>query len=288
MQQINPPATQTNNIPTLISYMKNYTELSKKIRELALELAYHAKSSHTGGALSMADLLAVLYGSGKLNITPQNTDAPDRDRFILSKGHCCASLYATLALTGFIHSEELKSSYGDNGSIYYTHCSNDIPGVEISTGSLGHGLPVATGLALAGRTSQKGFDVYCLTGDGELDEGSNWEAILYAGHHRMENLCLIVDYNKIQSMGNVSDILDLEPLARKFEDFRWNVIEIDGHDFAEIEQAIDTFKKEKDKPTVIIANTIKGKGVSFMEGKLLWHYHNPDAQELAAAKEELR
>lgn len=268
--------------------MTDYIELSKKVRTLALELAFHARSSHTGGALSMTDILTVLYGGGYLNITPQTTNDPSRDRFILSKGHCCAALYATLALTGYFSEEELKNTYGDNGSIFYTHCSNDLNGVEISTGSLGHGLPVATGLALASRTTKRNFSVYCLTGDGELDEGSNWEAILFAGHHAMSDLCLIVDYNKMQSMGDVKDILELEPLADKFRSFNWNVIEIDGHNFNEIEQALKAFKDEKQKPTVIIAHTIKGKGVSFMEGELLWHYHNPNEEELNAAKEELK
>ncbi|HAE23926.1 MAG: transketolase [Bacteroidaceae bacterium] len=267
---------------------QNYIDLSKKIRILSLELAHHARSSHTGGALSMADILTVIYGGDIINISPENIDSPRRDRFILSKGHCCASLYATLALTGYINAEELKSTYGDNGSVYYTHCSHKVPGVEISTGSLGHGLPIAIGQAIASKVSRNDYDVICLTGDGELDEGSNWEAILFAGHHKTSNLCLIVDYNKIQSMGDVKDILDIAPLAEKFRDFHWNVIEIDGHNFGEIENALTQFKSEKEKPTVIIANTIKGKGVSFIENKLMWHYHNPDDEELQAAKEELK
>ena len=244
---------------------QNYTELSKKIRILTLELAHHAKTSHTGGALSMVDILTVIYGGDIINISPQNINMLQRDRFILSKGHCCAALYSTLALTGFINPEELRNTYGDNGSVYYTHCSHKVPGVEISTGSLGHGLPVAIGQAVASKTTNTGFDVLCLTGDGELDEGSNWEAILFAGH-----------------------ILDIEPLADKFRDFHWNVLEIDGHNFDAIENALKAFKTENNKPTVIIANTIKGKGVSFMEGQLKWHYRNPNDEELKIAKEELQ
>ncbi len=267
---------------------QNYTELSKKIRILTLELAHHARTSHTGGALSMVDLLTVIYGGDIINISPSNIDDPQRDRFILSKGHCCAALYSTLALTGFLDPQELKNTYGDNGSIYYTHCSHKVPGVEISTGSLGHGLPVAIGQAIATKAAKTNANVICLTGDGELDEGSNWEAILFAGHHRLANLCLIVDYNKIQSMGNVKDILALEPLDDKFKHFNWNVIRIDGHDFEQIENALRNFQAETTKPTVIIADTIKGKGVSFMEGQLLWHYRNPNDEELKIAKEELQ
>lgn len=236
----------------------------------------------------MVDLLTVIYGGDIINISPSNIDDPQRDRFILSKGHCCAALYSTLALTGFLDPQELKNTYGDNGSIYYTHCSHKVPGVEISTGSLGHGLPVAIGQAIATKAAKTNANVICLTGDGELDEGSNWEAILFAGHHRLANLCLIVDYNKIQSMGNVKDILTLEPLDDKFKHFNWNVIRIDGHDFEQIENALRNFQTETTKPTVIIADTIKGKGVSFMEGQLLWHYRNPNDEELKIAKEELQ
>ena len=236
----------------------------------------------------MVDLLTVIYGGDIINISPSNIDNPQRDRFILSKGHCCAALYSTLALTGFLDPQELKNTYGDNGSIYYTHCSHKVPGVEISTGSLGHGLPVAIGQAIATKAAKTNANVICLTGDGELDEGSNWEAILFAGHHRLANLCLIVDYNKIQSMGNVKDILALEPLDDKFKHFNWNVIRIDGHDFEQIENALRNFQAETTKPTVIIADTIKGKGVSFMEGQLLWHYRNPNDEELKIAKEELQ
>lgn len=265
-----------------------YKQLAKQIRVLTLEADYHAKSSHIGGSLSMVDILAVLYGGNYLNITPQTTDSPDRDRFVLSKGHCCASLYATLALRGFINPDDLRNHYGDNGTLYYTHCSSYINGVEISSGSLGHGLSVALGLALAARASKRQYNVFCLTGDGELDEGSNWEALLFAAHHKMQNLCFIVDYNKLQSMGDIKDILDIAPLAEKFKAFNWNVLEIDGHDVEQIAEAFESFKKETERPSVIIANTIKGKGVSFMENDIKWHYRNPDDKELETAKEELK
>lgn len=266
----------------------NYKSISDKVRRISLLLAHHAKSSHTGGALSMADLLTVLYSGKFIHVSPDTVDSSFRDRFILSKGHCCASLYATLAVNGFVDEGKLINGYGKNGSIFYTHASNRVNGVDLSTGSLGHGLPVALGMAYSCKSSKHSFKVYCLVGDGELDEGSNWEAILFAANHAVNNLCLIVDYNKIQSMGNVSDINDLSPLKEKFESFRWSVIEIDGHDYSQIESAYKQFREEKKYPTVIIANTIKGKGVSWMENELLWHYRNPNDEQLSKALEELK
>ena len=259
---------------------------AKEIRRLALIMAHHAKSSHSGGALSMADILAVLYG-GKLRITPETVDDPNRDRFLLSKGHCCASLYAALAVHGFLDKDELCQNYGNDGTVYFSHVSHKLNGVEMSSGSLGHGLPVACGIAVSGKVRHQDYDTYVLTGDGELDEGSCWEAILFAAQQHLGHLCLIVDYNKIQSLGDVKDICDLAPLAEKFKAFNWNVLEIDGHNLEAISQAVDTFKQGSDRPTVIIANTIKGKGVSYMEGELLWHYRNPNDEQLKQALEEL-
>ncbi len=296
--------------------MNHYESDAREIRRLALIMAHHAKSSHSGGALSMADILAVLYG-GKLRITPQTVDDPNRDRFLLSKGHCCASLYAALAVHGFLDKEELCNNYGQDGTVYFSHVSHKLNGVEMSSGSLGHGLPVACGIALNGKVKGLDYDTYVLTGDGELDEGSCWEAIMFAAQQHLSHLCLIVDYNKIQSLGNVADICDLSPLADKFRAFNWNVIEIDGHNYDEIAQAIDLFQHKMvrsaegrllpsgrkngqcsmfngqwsmvnvPRPTVIIANTIKGKGVSYMEGELLWHYRNPNDEQLKQALEEL-
>jgi transketolase len=267
--------------------MIDYHSISNEIRRISLIMAHNANSSHSGGALSMADILAVLY-SGYISITPKSVDDPNRDRFLLSKGHCCASLYATLAVNGFLDKDELLNNYGKNGGKYFTHVSHKLNGVEMSSGSLGHGLPVACGIAVSGQVSRRDFDTYCLTGDGELQEGSCWESILFAAHHKLSHLCLIVDYNKIQSMGDVKAICDISPLADKFKAFNWNVIEIDGHDYHQIENAFLGFKKETEKPTVIIANTIKGKGVSYMEGELLWHYRTPNDEQLKIALEELK
>jgi transketolase len=256
-------------------------KFSQQIRKKALQMVYEAKASHIGGALSMADILAVLY-TNVLHIDPQEPLSPSRDRFFLSKGHACTSLYATLALKGFFPVEEL-ANYSKEGSMLLSHTSHQVPGIELSAGSLGHALSVACGVALASKRRNKLFRVYCLISDGELNEGSNWEAILFAPHHHLNNLTLIVDYNKIQSLGNTNEVLNLEPLGEKFLAFGWNVLKINGHDHNEIEQALLESKKEPQRPSVIIANTIKGKGVPFMENKLLWHYRSPSEQEYKEA-----
>lgn len=258
-------------------------ELSKEIRKASLSMVYNAKASHIGGALSMVDILAVLY-SDVLNISMENINNEERDRFLLSKGHACTSLYATLALKGFFPIEELKN-YGRDGSIFISHASHKVPGVELSTGSLGHALSYGCGLALAAKRKQKKYQTYVLVSDGELDEGSNWEAILFAPQHKLDNLTLIIDYNKIQSLGNVKDIIDLEPLTSKFEAFNWYCITINGHDHHDIERA---FKGQSNgKPKVIIAHTIKGKGVDFMENKLLWHYKSPSEEQYLNAIDQI-
>jgi len=255
---------------------ENTIALSQKIRKLTLEMVYKAKASHIGGALSMADLLAVLY-SDILKIDPHNSSWEQRDRFLLSKGHACTSLYATLALFDFF-SVELLDEYGTNGTFLLSHTSSKIPGVELSTGSLGHALPFACGLALAAKRKAKNYNTYILVSDGELDEGSNWESILFAPQHKLDNLILIVDYNKIQSLGTVEQVLSLESLSKKFEAFNWEVFEIDGHNHTQIYETLSTLRKNK-KPKVVIAHTIKGKGIDFMENKLLWHYKSPSEQE---------
>ncbi|MES2619225.1 MAG: transketolase [Bacteroidota bacterium] len=258
---------------------------AKEIRKAVLKLVYEAKASHIGGALSMTDLLAVLY-SEVLHIDPKNPLDRDRDRFLLSKGHACTALYATLALKDFFPLSEL-SNYSKDGSMLLSHTSHKVPGVELSTGSLGHALSVACGISLAGKRNNNNFRVYCLVSDGELDEGSNWEAILFAPHHQLSNLTLIVDYNKIQSFGTIDEVLKLDPLHKKFEAFGWRTLEIDGHNHDQINSSLARAKDETEKPTVIIAHTIKGKGINFMENKLLWHYRSPSAEEFAEAIKQL-
>ncbi len=261
------------------------TDLSKRIAITALGMVYKANASHIGGALSMVDILAVLYGA-VLRLDPRNPTDVNRDRLLLSKGHCCTSHYAVLALQGFFPIEELDG-YGEDGSRLLSHTSHFLSGVEISAGSLGHGLPIACGLALAAKRRNKNYKTYCIVGDGEMDEGSNWEALLFAAHHRLDNLCLIIDYNKIQSLGNTNEVLNLEPLHAKLEAFNWQVVEIDGHDHPQILQALNNAGKEA-KPTVIIAHTVKGNGVSFMENRLEWHYKSPNAEQYRQAIEEIK
>jgi transketolase len=259
--------------------------LAKEIRILSLQMVYKAKASHIGGAFSMADILAVLYND-VLNIDPLNPKNPDRDRFLLSKGHACTGLYSTLALKGFVPVEEL-ASYAQDGSLFLSHTNHLIPGIEISAGSLGHALSVSCGLSMAAKRKKAEWKTYCLISDGELDEGSNWEAILFAPQAKLDNLILIVDYNKIQSLGSVKDVLDLYPLKDKFEAFRWESFEINGHDHQALKDIFIKVKNLNGKPKVIIAHTIKGKGVSFMEDKLLWHYKSPTEEQLNAAIYEL-
>jgi transketolase len=251
------------------------------IRRLALEMVHAANASHIGGVLSMADLLAVLY-TGVLRVRPSDPLWAERDRFILSKGHGCAGVYAALALRGFLPLEELRT-YGQDGSRLMTHISHKVPGVEFSTGSLGHGLPFGCGKALAAKRAERAWRVFVMLSDGEMDEGSNWEAVLFAPQHRLDNLVAMVDYNRIQSLGAVADVLELEPLAEKFRAFRWEVREVDGHNHAAVADALRAVPWVPGRPSVLIARTVKGKGVPFMEHALQWHYSAPRADQLAAA-----
>ena len=259
--------------------------LARRVRAHTLKMVAAAKASHVGGALSMVDILAVLYG-GTLRVDPSRIDLPDRDRFILSKGHSCSAVYATLASCGFFPESEL-ATYGQDGSRLMAHISHKVPGVEFSTGSLGHGLSFGCGKALAAKRRRLSWRTFIIISDGELDEGSNWEAILFAPHHHLDNLILIVDYNKIQSLGSVHEVLDLAPLAQKFTAFNWAVREINGHDHAELRGAMRDLPFENGKPSCIIAHTTKGKGVDFMENELAWHYRSPDNDQLIAALSQI-
>jgi transketolase len=268
---------------TVIAHDTDTIALARRIRAHALRMVHAAKASHIGGCLSMADILAVLYGR-VLRFDPQAPNDPERDKFVLSKGHGAAILYAVLAESGFIPVTEL-SEYCHDGARLTGHASHGVPGVELSTGSLGHGLSVALGFALAMRHAKRDARAFALLSDGELDEGSNWEPFLFAPQAKASNLTAIVDYNKIQSFGRVEDVIDLEPLAAKLRDFRWNVREIDGHDHRAIEAALAP--SENDRPVAVIAHTIKGKGVSYMENALKWHYSSPSDEQLAQALAEI-
>lgn len=262
-------------------------EFARRIRLNALRMTSAAGSSHIGSVFSLADILAVLYND-VLEVDPANPRWPDRDRFILSKGHAGAGVYAALAERGFFSIDKLASHYQD-GSDLSGHVSHKgVPGVELSTGSLGHGLPVGAGMALAAKLDDKNHRVVVLLSDGECDEGSNWEAVLFAAHHGLEQLIAVIDYNKIQSLGPVEETIRLEPFADKWRAFGWGVGEVDGHDHKAMRSIFASMPLEAGKPTCIIAHTVKGKGVSFMEHQVLWHYRAARGDELAAAERELQ
>jgi transketolase len=248
-------------------------------------MVHHAHASHIGSCLSMTDILAVLYND-ILQVDPAQPEWPERDRFILSKGHGAAAMYAALAEKGFFPKEWLEG-YCDDDSPLLGHISHKVPGVEVSTGSLGHGLAIGCGMAKAGKEKNDPHRVFVLLSDGELNEGSCWESILFASHHGLDNLTAIVDYNKIQSFGGVKDVLDPEPLASKWQAFNWASREIDGHDFLQVTHALTAIPFKPGKPSVIIAHTVKGKGVSFMENQLTWHYRSPNDEQLEQALAEI-
>jgi len=233
----------------------------------------------------VADILAVLYGC-VLKLDPKNPAWAERDRLVYSKGHACAALYAALAEVGFFPVGRLDTFYGD-GSTLVGHATHAVPGVEYSTGSLGHGLSVACGMAYAAKQGRASHRVFVILSDGECDEGSTWEAALFASHHRLEHLVAIVDYNKIQSLGRTDDVLRLEPLADKWRAFDWSTSEVDGHDAKALVATLIEAPRVPGRPHVVVAHTVKGKGVSFMEDRLLWHYRSADPAEYARAVAEL-
>jgi transketolase len=259
--------------------------LARRIRIDALRMTSLGGSSHIGAIFSCADLLAVLYGRF-LRIDPERPRSPKRDRFVMSKGHAAAGLYAALAETGFFPSEKLWSHYQD-GSDLCGHVTHHLPGIEVSTGALGHGLGIAAGMAYAGHLAQASYRVVCLMSDGECDEGSVWEAVLFAAQHRLANLTVVIDYNRIQGIAPIGDVLELEPFADKWRSFGWLVAEVNGHDHIAVEAALQTGSQDGDRPNCIIARTTKGKGVSFMENTVLWHYRIPRGEEYDAALAEL-
>jgi transketolase len=269
--------------PSEVAFLRRQAAV---IRRLSLEMIYRARMGHTGGDLSAADILAVLY-LRVLRNDPRDPHAPNRDRFIMSKGHCSGSLYATLALAGFLPREELDTYMQPLSRLSGHPDRTKIPGVEASTGALGHGLSIGVGAALAAKMDRAGWRTYVLTGDGELQEGSNWEAAMAAGHYQLDNLTLIIDRNGLQQGDATERTVRLEPLADKFRAFGWAVAEVDGHDHAALLSLFRRLPLEPAKPSCIIAHTHKGKGVSFMEDLVEWHHRVPSAEELEAAIREL-
>ena len=260
-------------------------DLANRMRVQSLQMVHRAKASHIGSALSICDIVAVLYGQ-VLRLDPKEPDAPNRDRFILSKGHACVAVYAALAEAGYFPREDLIK-YGQDHSVLMNHISHKVAGVEFSTGSLGHGLPFGTGKAIAALRRKLDWRTFVLLSDGELGEGSNWEAMMFAAHHQLDNLVAIIDYNKLQSLTTVDKTLRLEPLADKARTFGWAVREVDGHNHAALTDLLGSAPWEPSKPSFLIAHTTKGKGVSFMENSVDWHYKSPSAEQLAEALWEL-
>lgn len=259
-------------------------ELAYRIRSHAVDMTHATHASHIASALSIADIVAVLYGS-ILNVYADNPDNKNRDRFVLSKGHAGIAVYSALAETGFFPVSDLDKYYQDGSNLSGHISHKNVPGVEISTGSLGHGVCIACGMAMAAKLDKKTHHIYALVGDGECEEGSVWEMALFASHHHLSNLTVIVDHNKYQAMGTCEKVLGFKELANKWEAFGFQVLECDGHNHDELEEILKTVSSEK--PVCIIANTIKGKGVSFMENNLLWHYRDPQGEFYENAKKEL-
>lgn len=260
---------------------------ARKIREDIIEEVYSAKSGHPGGSLSIADILTVLYFR-EMNIDSENPDWEDRDRFVLSKGHCSPALYSCLANRGFFPVEDLKTFRNINSYLQGHPDKNKVPGVDMTTGSLGQGLSSANGMAIAGKMDQKDYRVYCVLGDGEIEEGQVWEAAMAANKYKLDNLCVIVDNNNLQIDGTIEEVMSSYPIDEKFRSFGFQVINIDGHDIEEIIKAFEVAKNVKGKPTCIIAKTIKGKGVTFMENQAGWHGKAPNEEQYNQAMEEMR
>ena len=261
-------------------------EISKNIRKEIVKLVYEAGSGHPGGSLSIADIITVLYFE-EMNINKDNFKDPNRDRFVLSKGHSAPAIYATLKEKGILQESDMENFRKLNGTLQGHPDMKKIPGIDMTTGSLGQGISASVGMALAGKLDKKDYRVYCILGDGEIEEGQVWEATMSASQYKLDNLCIIVDNNNLQIDGAITDIMSSYPIDKKFESFGFFVINIDGHNFEEIENAFKKARNIKDKPTAIIAKTIKGKGVSYMENQVKWHGMAPNKEQYEQALKEL-
>lgn len=266
---------------------ENLQALSYRLRKDVLDMVYGAKTGHTGGDFSVMEILVSLYMK-EMNISPENQDSPDRDYFIMSKGHSMEAYYAVLAEKGFLNREEVISRFSRFGSPYIGHPNNRLPGIEMNSGSLGHGLPVCVGIAKACKMDGRPSRVYTVMGDGELAEGSVWEGVMAASQYRLDNLCAVVDRNRLQISGSTEDVMHQDDLEARFAAFGWNVITAGGNDTEALGKAFEEARKAKGRPTAVIACTIKGYGVSFMENKAQWHHKVPDEEQYQAAKKELK
>ena len=266
--------------------IKHLARMAAKGRLLALEAVHTAASGHPGGSLSAMDILTVLYFN-TMKVDPKDPKNPDRDRFVLSKGHCTPALYSILALKGFFPVEDIKLFRSIHAHYSGHPDMNNVPGVDMSTGSLGQGFSAAVGMSLAGKLDQKDYRVYTILGDGEIEEGQTWEAAMAAAKYHLDNLCAIVDVNGLQIDGNTADVMPSEPLDKKYEAFGWNVIHVDGHDYAALIAAFEQAAACKGKPTMLLARTVKGKGVSYMENNAGWHGKAPSDEQYEQGKKEL-
>lgn len=270
-----------------ITNIKELEKLANEIRIQIINQVYNANSGHPGGSLSSTDILTVLYFN-QMNINEKEPQSPLRDRFVLSKGHCVPALYATLAKRGFIKEEELTKFRKIDGLLQGHPDKNKVPGIDMSTGSLGQGLSVANGMAISSKMNHEGYRVYCLLGDGEIEEGQVWEAAMTAGKYKLDNLCVVVDSNNLQIDGTVEEVKGLDNIEGKFKNFGFNTIIVNGHDMQQLIDSFETAKLTKGKPTAIIAKTVKGKGISFMEGKAEWHGKAPNKEQYEQAIKELK
>ena len=262
-------------------------EIAKKIRLGIIDAVYYGKSGHPGGSLSIADIVTVLYFD-EMNIDSEKPDWEERDRLVLSKGHCSPALYSALAYRGFFPIEDLKTFRNINSYLQGHPDRKHIPGVDMTTGSLGQGLSAANGMAIAGKIENKNYRVYCILGDGELEEGQIWEAAMSANKYKLDNLCVILDNNNLQIDGTIDEVMSSKPIDEKFRSFGFEIIKIDGHNLEEIKSAFEVARNIKNKPVCIIANTIKGKGVSYMENKPEWHGKAPNDEEYKQAVEDIK
>ena len=270
-----------------ITKIEALEKIANDIRIGIIEQVYQAQSGHPGGSLSCADILAVLYFN-QMNIDPKKPNDPLRDRFVLSKGHCSPALYATLARKGYFGKETLETFRKIDSNLQGHPDMNKVPGVDMTTGSLGQGLSAAVGMAIASKMDSAGCRVYCLLGDGEIEEGQVWEATMAASKNKLDNLCAILDYNHLQIDGKVEDVAGLVDVQAKFESFGFKVINVDGHNIGQLIQAFSIARHQKGMPSIIIANTIKGKGVSFMENEVSWHGRAPSKEQYEQAMNELK
>lgn len=268
--------------------MSNLKALAYEMRERTIDIIVEGKTGHIGGDMSVMEILTELYFD-QMNISPENMDDPDRDKFVMSKGHSMEAYYAVLAEKGFFPIEEVIEKFSKFGSKYIGHPNNKLPGIEMNSGSLGHGLPVCVGMALAAKMNGQGYRTYTVMGDGELAEGSVWEGAMAASHYKLDNLCAVVDRNRLQISGNTEVVMAHDDLHERFRAFGWHVIDVaDGNDISQLKAAFEEAKETKGRPTVLIANTVKGKGSPVMEHKAGWHHKVPNQEELAQIRKDLK